>query len=341
MIFFNFNLENLSEYDSFVSSFENALIFHSSKYLKFISSHLGFQLHLWGARDSQGQLQAVLAFGLKDGSLGKIINSMAYYGSNGGVLFRNRESGIFLVEKWNEFQSDFSSSTWIESPYINEDISAFITKNDCPTVRLTHFNHLSSKYDSDSLMNVYHYKTRNTVRKAMKSGIEIIEDTDDLETLYKIHKDNMLAIGGKPKDKTFFDSLPSSFEKEKDYKVFYAIKDNQKIAALMLFYYNKTVDYFTPVVVQEFRNLQPLSYLIHHTMLLAGHEGFLFWNWGGSWESQHSLIHFKERWGGEIRSYKYYTSINNPEVYRSNRQILEQDYPGFFVVPYDQLGNVK
>lgn len=338
MTFFRFNTQCLSDYDSFVGSFENALLFHSSKYLKFISDHLGFQLEVWGIKNSEDEILAVFAFAIKNGRYGKVLNSMPYYGSNGGVLYKDKLAAIALIDKWNSFKKDFASTTIIESPYINEELMGGVASCDYETVRVTHFNHLSSNYDTESLMNVYHYKTRNVVRKALKSGIEIIEDTADLETLYTIHKDNMAAIGGKPKDKIFFDQLPEYFRFGVDYKVFYANREGKKIAALLLFFFNKTVEYFTPVVVQEYRNLQPLSLLIHHTMLISGQEGYRYWNWGGSWESQHSLIHFKERWGGEIRRYKYFTSINNPEIFKATRSSIEAEYPGFFVIPYELLG---
>jgi lipid II:glycine glycyltransferase (peptidoglycan interpeptide bridge formation enzyme) len=184
---------------------------------------------------------------------------------------------------------------------------------------------------------MYHFKTRNVVRKAIKSGIKIIEESNDLETLYQIHLDNMTAIGGKAKEKDFFEEISKRFIPGTDYRVFYAIKDDQKIAGLMNFYFNKTVDYFTPVVVQEFRSLQPLSFLIHNAMVIAGHEGYRFWNWGGSWETQKNLIHFKERWGGEIRNYRYFTTIANQAIYSEKKDTIEKNYPGFFVVPYNLL----
>ena len=37
---------------------------------------------------------------------------------------------------------------------------------------------------------------------------------------------------------------------EKDYNIYVAKLDNKKIASLLLLYFNKTVEYFTPTVLE-------------------------------------------------------------------------------------------
>lgn len=50
--------------------------------------------------------------------------------------------------------------------------------------------------------------------------------------------------------------------------------DGRPVAALLLLYFNRTVEYFAPVIEHEYRSRQPLSFLIWQGMLDAVHRGY-------------------------------------------------------------------
>ena len=104
------------------------------------------------------------------------------------------------------------------------------------------------------------------VRKAQKSGFSIEVENDSLAFLEEIHQKNMECIGGRAKKKIFFSSIPKYFEKEKDYKIWVARFENEPVSAMLIFYYQETVEYYLPVTVEKFRNKQPLSLLIFEAM---------------------------------------------------------------------------
>ena len=133
--------------------------------------------------------------------------------------------------------------------------------------------------------------------------------------------------------------IETFFEEGKDYKIYIAKKEGKKIAALLLFYYNKTVEYFTPVIESEYRSLQPMSVLIYQAMIDASIKGFKYWNWGGTWKSQEGVFRFKNRWNTKNIEYKYYIRINNKKIYQSSKSELLSEYPDFFVLPFDKLNN--
>ena len=68
--------------------------------------------------------------------------------------------------------------------------------------------------------------------------------------------------------------------KPNDWSVFTAFHDGCPVAALLLFYFNKTVEYFTPVTVHEYRNFQPMSLIVFEAMRDAINRGMTNWNWG-------------------------------------------------------------
>ena len=114
-------------------------------------------------------------------------------------------------------------------------------------------------------------------------------------------------------------------------------KNSATVAALLLFYHNKTVEYFTPVIKKQYRSTQALSYIIYSAMIEAREKGFLNWNWGGTWSSQSGVYDFKKKWGTKDNHYYYYIKISNKELLKSTIEILENEYYGFYTIPYNML----
>ena len=106
----------------------------------------------------------------------------------------------------------------------------------------------------------------------------------------------MSAIGGRAKPWGHFaamrELIPAAWR-----QLFVTRLDGEPVSAMLLFRFNQTVDNITPVIRHEFRSRQPLSFAIWHAMLDAVRSGFRWWNWGGTWETQQSLHHFKRGWG--------------------------------------------
>jgi lipid II:glycine glycyltransferase (peptidoglycan interpeptide bridge formation enzyme) len=188
-----------------------------------------------------------------------------------------------------------------------------------------------------TLMQRYHSKTRNMVRKAEKQGFGVSIENDAFDFLYNTHLENMQVIGGTAKSPAFFEAVAKHFVAGKDYNIWVARHNNVPIAAMLLFYFSDMVEYFTPVIVEQWREAQPLSLLIYHAMIAASQAGYKQWNWGGTWVNQEGVYHFKKRWGAEDRRYHYYTHIQNPALYTTTPAELLQHYPGFFMLPFSAL----
>ena len=95
----------------------------------------------------------------------------------------------------------------------------------------------------ENLMESFHYKTRNMIRKAQKSDIGVYIDNNAFNFLETIHKENMESIGGKPKSSKFFELIKKHFEASLDYDIYIAKKDGIYISAMLVFYYNNVVEY--------------------------------------------------------------------------------------------------
>lgn len=127
------------------------------------------------------------------------------------------------------------------------------------------------------------------------------------------------------------------FEQGKDYNIYIAKLDEKKIGALLLFYYNETVEYFTPAAVSKYRNIQALPLIIYQAMCKANAKGYKWWNWGGTWLTQDGVYKFKNKFGAIDKEYNYFIKINNEDIYSSTKKELLEEYDNFYVIPFDKL----
>lgn len=339
------------EYEATLKTDEHALLYSSIKYRNLLRQVVNGEDFYILAKEG-GQIKGVFPTFLKRNSkYGSVLNSLPFYGSNGGPICnptsRNREEiKHTLINAFHDLAREKEAilSTFITSPFDNDtDIYEKFTPYDYRDARIGQICTLpkaSSDLDS-ALMAMLHSKTRNLVRKAYKEKIQCKHSASDadLRFLAETHKQNIAAVGGLAKGWDFFQLIPEIFEYDKDYRVYIAELDDKPIAALLVFYYHRTVEYFTPATIVEYRSLQPSSLLIFEAMKDAVGHGFRYWNWGGTWLEQTALHHFKERWGAEDFSYFYYTKAYRDisHIKSLGKQGLLQEYPYFYTIPFSEL----
>ncbi len=207
--------------------------------------------------------------------------------------------------------------------------------------RIGQITHLPSITDTsqgigDTLMELFHSKTRNMVRKSQKSEFVVAHSEDEsvLKTLYTLHTQNLHSMGGRSKPWPVFSAMRDTFRYNDEYRIYFAEYDGQIIATLLLFYYNKTVEYFTPAIHVDFRSKQPMSLLIFEAMCDACKAGFKYWNWGGTWLTQEGVYHFKKHWGSLDHVYKYYCKVNDNTLKKRSQQDLLENYNFFYLLPF-------
>jgi len=288
--------------------------------------------------DRDDSILAILPLMIKTGCYGKVVNSLPYYGSNGGILSLHEESHIFLLEYYYKYIEDVGSATYIENPLIKASAEV---KFELIDERIGQFTSIGFNGNvKESLLKSFDASARRNIKKAIKSEVTVEIDNTQTEFLFETHFENITSINGKAKEKKFFLLLDSFFEKGKDYNIFVAKKDDINIAALLVFYYNKTVEYFTPVIKKEFRNMQPLSLIIYQTMIDANKKNYTLWNWGATWKTQEGVYKFKKKFGTIDILYKYFNTINNNKIYSSSSEELLKEYNGFYVIPFNKLNHV-
>jgi len=197
----------------------------------------------------------------------------------------------------------------------------------------------SSESDREALFVNFHQKTRNAVRKAAKSGFEVVhtDQRDELDALARLHADNIASLGGVVKPPAVFHAVAASFRYDDEYRVYVARRDGQTAASLLVLFSYRTAEYFVPATQEKYRSLQPMSLLIVEAMSEAIRRGCRLWNWGGTWESQTGVHMFKARWGSQDLPYRYHVRLLDRELLKCRREELLAAYPNFYVLPFTAL----
>jgi hypothetical protein len=333
------------EYDEFVRSNADTLLYASDRYRRLLRTFLKADDRYLVARDGNRIVGVLPAMLRRNERHGAVLNSLPFYGSNGAVVDADGDRRVRqrLLDAFHAIAADegCAASTIVTSPF--ERDLAFYDKEAKATFRDERIGQLTAlPADGDAraaLMQSFHHKTRNMIRKAQKSGLSVRTDGSaaDLEFLIRTHTENIEALGGIAKPACFFDLIPQLFRAGDDFRIYVARLGDVPVAALLLFYFNRVVEYFTPVVVAAHRSLQPLSLLIFEAMADAASAGYAWWNWGGTWASQENLYLFKSRWGTRDIPYYYYTRVYRDDILRVPKQTLLDEYPYFFVAPFSQL----
>jgi hypothetical protein len=288
---------------------------------------------------------------LKRGKYGNVLNSLPFWGSNGGVIVNPtlppNEKKLLkrtLLQSFYDLANQLSCvlSTIIVSP-LEEDPVFYeeCTRAHYTDERIGQVTLLPESPEPEDLLGQFESVRRRNIRKAMKSGVTCHDDNtaEAMEFLYELHVENMSELGGLTKPREFFQVVRKVLKYGTDYRLYIAEKDDVPIAGLLLFYHNRTVEYYVPAVLRAYRTIQPLSLLVFASMLDAIREGYNCWNWGGTWHSQTGVYDFKKRWGAKDIPYGYYTtayrdvshikSLSKPEILR--------EYPYFYVMPFSKL----
>jgi hypothetical protein len=333
------SVDDEAAYSAWLAAHPQAMFYHTLPYLRMICELTSGALTIHLVREADGPIRGALPILQRNGIFGTVLNSLPYYGSHGGVIYDTPEAARLLMAHWNTLSHapGVASATIIENLRDDADYAAQAT-HELSDIRIGQLTDIACSADhAASLMQRYHSKTRNMVRKAEKQGFEVSIENNAFDFLYNTHFQNMQVIGGTPKSRDFFDAVPKHFMAGKDYNIWVARHEGAPIAAMLLFYFRDMVEYFTPVIVEQWREAQPLSLLIYRAMTAASEAGFYYWNWGGTWVNQEGVYHFKKRWGAEDKKYFYYTHIENAALYNATPAELLQHYPGFFTLPFSSL----
>jgi hypothetical protein len=329
-------------YEEFLHKLDSGLFYYSAAYRRFLVDLLGcsapYRLAVRG-----GEIVGVLPLMAMDGRFGRVWNSLPFFGSHGGVLALDAGAAAALYEAYAQLleAGDAVAATVISNPWAPLD-ERRLTFDLCDerVGQATDLGPLAGPLP-DQFWDAIDSSARRNIRKAERSGVRVSTDCAAVGFLADCHTQNMSAVGGKPKTRRFFELLPGHFTPGEDYNVYVAEAENAAVGALLLFYYNRTVEYFVPATSEAARALQPMALIVATAMTEAARSGYRRWNWGGTWLDQEGVYRFKRKWNAAERRYRYYTRLIDRSLLSLRREELAPAYDGFYVLPFDALAGAR
>lgn len=327
------------DYIRFISNCKNTHIYSDLNYLDAISEYTKAELY-FVVDIVDHEIVSALPFCIYFGSYGPVINSLPFYGSNGGIISRNKISNFnLIIDKVLEFAKENRcvSVTIIESP-LNPVGDYEFAKFNYQDSRISLLNYFEQNIKPSDLMESFEDPRPRNIRRAKKAGVEVKESysVESIEFLAKTHYQNISRIGGLPKNYDFFQSITRKLPTNQ-WVILEASINGTRIASLLLLYSKDVIEYFTPVNLPGYRHLQAQSLLIFTGMCFAIAKSIYIWNWGGTWHTQKGVYDFKKKWGPTELKYNYYCAILEESILYKEKTSLLQQYPYFYVLPFSEL----
>ncbi len=329
--------------DKQLIAYGNQMVYYSSGFISFLKNIMSGSEFYYVTVTDNDNLLGLLPFSLKNNGDCTVLNSLPFYGSYGGPLVLKKEKEIEIVNLLLKGYCGFADerkadiANFIENP-LNPIVQDDPEKSDFEKIderigQLTKFPDQQPDIE-EALMSIFHSKTRNMIRKGEKTKltIELKGDDASFEWLHSEHTESILNLGGLPKPLAVFSALRSSFGN--DCELYIGEANGEPVCGVLIILYAQTIEYFTPVVKNEWRESQVLSALIYRIMIKMIDRGYKQWNWGGTWLSQEGVYRFKKRWGSVDHPYGYYSRRTSDKIRSIPIEQLQFDFPFYYLYKY-------
>jgi lipid II:glycine glycyltransferase (peptidoglycan interpeptide bridge formation enzyme) len=163
--------------------------------------------------------------------------------------------------------------------------------------------------------------------------IKSMETTDDIQEFIKVYHENMDRVNAKPMyyfdDKYYFDLFNCSGFKTQGLMAYHN-ETGDVIGVGLFIYRNSVVHYHLSGTKNEYLSLMPTKLLIDEMRLRATQMGMGYLNLGGGLaSSEDSLLKFKSSFSKDLWQFKVWELIVLPEVYKEltqGRNLQEQRF---------------
>jgi hypothetical protein len=303
---------NESDKNKLLNTIDNPLVHYSDCFTSFLRQALkNTKVEVLESRRN-GDLVGMMPVAVcTHETLGTVINSMPFFGSHGGPVAIDEMAQLELLGRIPGLIAKHKPrcATIIENPFLPLNEKELIGQgfNICDD-RVGQFTPLPPSMDH------FHIKTRNAIRKGQKlqQNIQLANSLEDWQWMQSVHERSISRLGGIPKTLGIFKALRDSFGASA--QLWIGSIGRHRISGVVVVRYRRTVEYFTPVVDEEYRDTQALSATIYEVMQQSALKGSTCWNWGGTWRSQDGVYRFKKRWGARDYIYRYFNKICDASI---------------------------
>jgi FemAB-related protein (PEP-CTERM system-associated) len=291
-----FGSEDGPQWDAFVHRHPHGTPFHLAAWKLCMEDTFGYRSMYLIATEG-GELQGVLPLFLVQNLMIKKALISSPFAVYGGALAESREVLHALIDHAQTLGDELGVE-YIElrNGYPEQAAAA-------PNVdRYATFTKVLSDTE-DGLLETIPKKTRNMVRKALKTPFTTRIETENIENFERLHSTTMRRLGTPCFPKEHFRKILQNFRGMVDIREV-RLKE-QVMAVSMNFYFRQTMHTYYAAADPEFNALAPNTYMYFDHLLWAGQNGYKTFEFGRSKRGT-GAFEFKTHWGTEMRALPYH-----------------------------------
>ena len=260
-----------------------------------------------------GEIRGILPiFLMRSVIFGKKLISVPF-APYGGVCADDEIAEKMLIEEAIRIAEEYDVD-YLELRYLNKN-----GNNPNPATNSNYVTFiLDLDINTEVVWRIFNNKVRNAIRKAIKSGVKIANDSH-IEEFYGLYTRNMRDLGTPPHSFAFFKNLLHEFPEHT--RVVSVKYDGVSVAAMFLLYFKDTIISGWAASDRKYRKINPNN-LLYWEVIKAGCEsGYKYFDFGRSLKGS-GTFNFKKPWGGEIKQLHYQYHLCNkkniPDTSQSN-----------------------
>lgn len=278
-------------WDSLVQSSQNATSYHQAAWKSVISKSFGHDCHYLAAIDDKGQWQGILPLvHMRSRIFGNFLVSIPFV-NFGGLLYKEELAAKLLLDEAEQLRRSFGA-TYVELRHLEHGFEGLPTKQHKVTMILE----LDS--DMDSQWKSFKSEVRNRIRKAQKSGLQVvIGHLELLDGFYEAFARNMRDLGTPVYAKKFFRNVLEAFPNTT--RIFAVSHEGRIIGAAIAYWFRNTFEIPWVSSIRDYMALCPNNMLYWEAIQYAITHGFKRFDFGRSTlhEGHDGTYNYKKQWG--------------------------------------------
>lgn len=170
----------------------------------------------------------------------------------------------------------------------------------------------------EDLWSNLHKKTRNAVRKAMKSQVDVedVREVEQLKAYYRLYLETQKRHGSPPHGYKFFKKLYDVFHVKGKLHVLLAAYRGEPIGGIIVFHHNQTIFWWNNVTDTKHRTLNPTNLLLWNTIEWGVKNGYRTLDLGRT-RKKTTIYRFKSGWAGQemyLQDYVHFLDSEKREL---------------------------
>lgn len=282
--------EDGSAWNEFVASHRDSTNYHQYGWRKVVENSFGHSTRYLAATNSNNEICGILPFvQMKSRLFGSFLVSLPFF-NYGGLLISDDSAGAMLLNASRRMLAG-SGVDHIELRHLKMCTDVTATKQNKVTMIL------DLKNNDEDHWNSLDAKVRNQIRKAEKSGLQVVMGREELlDGFYDVFCRNMRDLGTPVYGKNFFSNVLKEFPGTT--RILSVTHDGKTVASGLLTWFKDTLEVPWASSNRDFRVMCPNNLLYWEAIRFAIGIGARCFDFGRSTPGE-GTYKFKKQWGAK------------------------------------------